>query len=87
MSTDGIAFHRSDDVRCPECGSPSHIKRASGRFHCNNCKLDYTLGESMAAASRATVGRPRKRRASAGSGVIAGRIEIGRGSVWGAGLV
>lgn len=61
--------------RCSRCGRDDvkrdgKTPRREQRYKCGHC------GELMIA---------RNVRESSGSGVIAGRIEIGRGSFWGAG--
>ena len=71
-------------LRCPDCGGGQWTRFDARLMRCRACSrlADLTKLEANPAAPA-----QRKRRRTAGSGVIAGRIEIGRGSVWGAGLV
>ena len=79
---------------CPFCGSLNlrHFERA-GTYKCDSCKASrftevvYRYPNPSGHRSDQAYGTVKTRRKFAGSGVIAGRIEIGRGMKWGSGLV
>lgn len=61
---------------CPRCGGSSHhsgSNRGEPRFRCNQCRTYFQMSKAV-----------RPVRSINGSGQIAERITIGRGSVWGA---
>ena len=75
---------------CPFCGSLNlrHFERA-GTYKCDSCKASRFTEVVYRYPNPPGVNMPavKTRRKFAGSGVIAGRIEIGRGMKWGSGLV
>ena len=78
-----VVFHGYAPNPAPQGGSPQKLYRLAGATHWPKT-IDF-VGKQPKNAARVQWKEPR-RRAFAGSGVIAGRITIGRGSKWGAGL-
>lgn len=62
---------RPDSPRCPECKSAWLTERGSASYYCNTCEEVFPRDQAVTAT-------PAKKTKS-GSGVIAGRITIGRG--------
>jgi uncharacterized Zn finger protein (UPF0148 family) len=64
-------------MKCPNCNSGQIRQRRDGMCRCHLCGHGFSPNEAKE--------RKPKETAQRGSGAIAGKIVIGRGSMWGAG--
>lgn len=64
-------------MNCPECGASWYRIRKNGTMRCNACSHTFSPGDVKPIVE--------KRKTHSGSGVIAGKIQMGRGMKWGAG--
>lgn len=76
-------------VSCPECHSYSQTKNGK-IYRCCLCGLQFPLEKAFLRNRNPNLGalgrkmkHIRARKKASGSGVVAGRIEIGAGSRWG----
>jgi ribosomal protein L37AE/L43A len=65
--------------RCPSCRSADIHQRIDEKWYCKRCKFTFDKPDR--------VSKNAKQVFKSKSGVVAGRIEIGRGSVWGASII
>ena len=67
-------------MKCPTCSSGNIVSRRDGMLRCKLCGLAFPPHEAKEGRQE------RLTRSHGGSGVIAGKVEIGRGFNWKAGL-
>jgi len=79
-----VVFHGLAPNPAPQGGTPQKLYRLADST--NHPKPVEFVGKQLKNSARTRWSQPRPH-ASAGSGVVAGRIIIGRGSKWGAGMV
>ncbi len=63
--------------RCPSCNSGWIWRRGDGKIGCHTCDALFTEDQAIKGV------KPGERKTNSGSGVVAGKIEIGGGYRWG----